>query len=246
MHRHTYEDGARLLTSQPALPDLTFEEALRVVPYMNLTLARRGALLFRAGGPGSQFLVMLLDGDAVVEGKLTGASDPIVLRTLVPGSLFGELGALDSIARSVMVKATSDTCLATLDYAALDQLTGTDPVLGCALLRAILAHVTRRLRNANTKIETLNEINQTLRKEWTAEMNNDRATIARLNELMKLERKIGLASSSRDRLDTLSPAARGPASRSPGDSSIPPGPAGSKAPSPGRGSRPARLPPTSR
>jgi CRP-like cAMP-binding protein len=206
MHRFTYEDGALLLISQPALPDLTLEQALRVVQYMKLTLARRDALLFRAGGPGSQFMVMLLDGDAVVEGKLTGANDAIVLRTLVPGSLFGELGALDSIARSVSVRATSDTCLATLDYPALNQITKEDPVLGCVVLRAILAHVTRRLRNANTKIETLNEINQTLRKEWDAEIKNDRATIARLNVLMKLERKIGLAPASHDRVDSLSPA----------------------------------------
>jgi CRP-like cAMP-binding protein len=206
MHRFTFEDGARLLMSQPALPDLKPDQALRVVQFMRLTLARRGAVLFRAGGPGSHFMVMLLDGDAVVEGQLSGASDPLVLRSLVPGSLFGELGAMDSIARSVTVRATSDTCLATLDYAALNQVTESDPVLGCALLRAILAHVTRRLRNANTKIETLNEINHTLRKEWQAEMNNDRATIARLNVLMKLEQKIGMLPASRDKIDSLSPA----------------------------------------
>ena len=192
MHRFTYADGARLLISQLALPDLTPAQALRVVPFMKLTLARRGAMLFRAGGPGSHFMVMLLDGDAVVEGQLTSANDAIVLRSLVPGSLFGELGALDSMARTVIVRATSDTCLATLDYEALTHLTETDPVLGCALLRAILAHVTRRLRTANTKIETLNEINQTLREEWAAEMNNDRATIARLSVLMKIEEKVGL------------------------------------------------------
>ena len=195
MHRHTFEDGARLLVSELALPDLTLDQALQVVPFMNLTLARRGAVLFRAGGPGSHFMVMLLDGDAVVEGQLTGASDSIVLRSLVPGSLFGELGALDSMARSVTVRATSDTCLATLTYPELTRVTKTDPVLGCALLRAILAHVTRRLRTANTKIETLNEINQTLRQEWTAEINNDRATIARLSVLMKLEQRVGLRSS---------------------------------------------------
>ena len=192
MHRYTYEDGARLLVSQLALPDLTPDQALRIVPFMKLTLARRGSVLFRAGGPGSQFMVMLLDGDAMVEGQLTGANDSIVLRSLVPGSLFGELGAMDSMARSVTVRATSDTCLATLGYPALTHITETDPVLGCALLRAILAHVTRRLRTANTKIETLNEINQTLRQEWTAEINNDRATIARLSVLMKLEQKVGM------------------------------------------------------
>jgi CRP-like cAMP-binding protein len=241
MHRHTYHDGARLLVSQPALPDLTFEEALRIVPHMSLTLARRDAVLFRAGGPGSQFMVMLLDGDAVVEGRPNGASDSFVLRTLVPGSLFGELGALDSIARSVAVRATSDTCLATLDYDALNKVTRDDPVLGCSLLRAILAHVTRRLRNANSKIETLNEINQTLREEWTAEMNNDRATIARLNVLMKLERKIGLTAPSRDKLDTLSPGAGGPASKSPGDSSALPNSGLTRVPPPGRRSRPGGL-----
>src|SRR5665647_619775 len=127
MHRYTYHDGARLLTSQLALPDLTQAQALRIVRYMKLTLARRDAVLFRAGGPGSHFMVMLLDGDAVVEGKLTSASDAIVLRSLVPGSLFGELGALDTIARSVTVRATSDTHLATLDYPALTRVTDADP-----------------------------------------------------------------------------------------------------------------------
>ena len=210
MHRYTFHDGARLLISPPALPDLTEGQALRVVQFMKLTLARRGAVLFRAGGPGSHFMVMLLDGDAVVEGQLSGVSEPLVLRSLVPGSLFGELGAMDSIGRFVTVRATSDTCLATLDYPALNKVTETDPVLGCALLRAILAHVTRRLRNANTKIETLNEINQTLRQEWQAEISNDRATIARLNVLMKLEQKIGMLPASKDKVDSLSPATREP------------------------------------
>jgi len=167
---------------------------------MKLTLARRGSVLFRAGGPGSQFMVMLLDGDAVVEGSLTAAggsdSDWIVLRTLVPGSLFGELGAMDSMARSVVVRATSETCLATLDDEAMAEIMQSDAVLGCSLLRALLAHVTRRLRTANNKIETMNEINQALRAEWHAEMQSDQATRARLSVLMKLERqaRVGLAS----------------------------------------------------
>jgi CRP-like cAMP-binding protein len=194
MQQHSYEDGARLLMSPLALPDLTPHQALRIVPFMTLTLAHRGSVLYRAGGPGSHFLVLLLEGDAVVEGQLTGVSAPIVLRTLVAGSMFGELGAMDSTARSVTVRATSDTCLATLDYPALDQLTGTDPILGCALLRATLAHSVRRLRTATTKIKTLNEINNTLKAQWSAEAKLDNATVARLGVLMKLERQAGLHS----------------------------------------------------
>jgi CRP-like cAMP-binding protein len=200
MQRYSYEDGARLLKSDLALPDLSLVDALKIVPFMKLTLARRGSVLFRAGGPGSHFMVMLLDGDAVVEGSLTAAggsdSDWIVLRTLVPGSLFGELGAMDSMARSVVVRATSETCLATLDDEAMAEIMQSDAVLGCSLLRALLAHVTRRLRTANNKIETMNEINQALRAEWHAEMQSDQATRARLSVLMKLERqaRVGLTS----------------------------------------------------
>jgi CRP-like cAMP-binding protein len=94
----------------------------------------------------------------------------------------------------VIVRATSDTCLATLDYPALEALTAADPKLGCVLLRAILAHTIRRLRNANTRIETLNEINRALQEEWTAEVKSDKANSAKLGVLMKLERQAGLRS----------------------------------------------------
>lgn len=189
---YSYEDGARLLTSALALPDLTHGQALRVVEYMALTLARRHTTLFRAGSPGSPFLVLVLDGDAVVEGRLTAASEPIILRTLTAGSLFGEMGAQDSMSRLITVRATTQTFLGTLHYPQLEELTAADPVLGCALLRATLAHVTRRLRTADTWIETLNQINRALQEEWTAEIKSDRATVARLNVLMNLERKTGL------------------------------------------------------
>ena len=190
MQRFSYEDGARLLVSDLALPELAPADALRIVPFMNLTLARAGSVLFRAGGPGRQYLVMLLDGDAVVEGqRLTGSDEWIVLRSLAPGSLFGEMGAMDSMARSLVVRATSDTCLATLDDAAMAQIIEGSPVLGCRLLQAIVGHLTRRLRSANHKIDALNEINQTLRAEWHAETKFDQATRARLSVLMKLERQ---------------------------------------------------------
>jgi CRP-like cAMP-binding protein len=148
--------------------------------------------LFRAGSPASPFLVLVLGGDAVVEGRLTGASEPIILRTLTAGSLFGEMGAQDTLSRLITVRATTEVCLATLHYPELEQIVSRDPALGCALLRSALAHVTRRLRCADTWIETLNQINRSLQEEWAAEIKTDHATIARLNVLMNLERKTGL------------------------------------------------------
>lgn len=187
MQQFSFIEGAKLLISDVALPELTPAQALRLVPRMKLTVARPESVLFRPGGPGNEFMIMLLEGDAVIEGQLTGADDWIVLRTLVPGSLFGELGAMDSMARAIAVRATSEVCLAILDDAALQQLTQEEPALAFTLLRALLAYVTRRLRNAHHKIEMLHEINLAQRGEWAAEAKSDQATRARLSVLMKLE-----------------------------------------------------------
>jgi CRP-like cAMP-binding protein len=192
MQRFTYTDAARLLISDVGLPELTPAQALRLAPLMKLTTAESGSVLFRPGGPGDEFMIMLLEGDAVIEGRLTGTDGWIVLRTLVPGSLFGEMGALDSMARAVAVRATSAVCLATLDDTALGQLTQNDPALAFVLLRSLLAYVTRRLRSAHHKIEMLHEINLAQRQELTSEMKSDEAARARLSVLMKLESNAGL------------------------------------------------------
>jgi CRP-like cAMP-binding protein len=192
VQQFSYTDAARLLISDVGLPELTPAQALRLVPRMHLTTARPESVLFRPGGPGTEFMIMLLEGDAVIEGQLTGTDDWIVLRTLVPGSLFGELGALDSMARAVAVRATSDVCLAILDDVALQQLTQEEPALAFTLLRALLAYVTRRLRSAHHKIEMLHEINLAQRGELTATAKSDEAIRARLSVLMKLESNGGL------------------------------------------------------
>jgi CRP-like cAMP-binding protein len=189
IQQFSYTDGAKLLISDLALPELTPAQALRIVPFMKLASAGPGSVLFRPGGPGNQFMVMLVAGDAVVEGQSAGASEWTVLRTLLPGSLFGELGATESMARAVVVRATSETCLASLDDDALAQITQKDPGLAFALLRGMLAHVTRRLRAANNKIETLSQINKALRDEWAAQSKSDRVAKARLDVMMKIKQE---------------------------------------------------------
>jgi CRP-like cAMP-binding protein len=186
------EDAAELLRSPLALPELSEAQAMRVVEQMKLTFARNEAVLFRAGNPGSPFLVLVLEGDAVVEGRLSAASDPIILRSLTSGSLYGEMGAADTATRFIEIRAMSDIYLATLDYESLRRVTAADPVLGCELLRAALAHVVRRLRTADTWIETLNQINRSLQEEWNSQLKSDRTLMARLNILMNIERKTGL------------------------------------------------------
>lgn len=186
------EDAAELLRSPLALPELSEGQAMRVVEQMKLTFAHNESVLFRAGNPGSPFMVLVLEGDAVVEGRLSAASEPIILRSLTGGSLYGEMGAPDTAARFIEIRAMSDIYLATLDYESLRRITAADPALGCDLLRASLAHVVRRLRTADTWIETLNQINRSLQEEWNSQLKSDRTLMARLNILMNIERKTGL------------------------------------------------------
>ena len=188
----SFDDGADLLTSPLALPDLSRPDALQVVHHMKLTLAKRNSVLFRAGGPRSPFMVMVMEGDAVVEGRLDLGQRTDRAAHADRGQPLRRDGRVRLDDAAHPVRGTSEVCLATLHYSALSRLTEADPVLGCALLRAALAHVTRRLRSADTWIETLNQINRSLQEEWSAEIKSDRATIARLNVLMKLERKTGL------------------------------------------------------
>lgn len=191
MAQCTSVEGAKLLLSEAALPELTPAQALRLVSFMRVTGARAGSILYRPGGPGNDFMIMLVDGDAVVETQLTGTTEWTVLRTLVPGSVFGEMGATDSMARNLVVRATSEVCVAGLDDRALDRITQNDPNLTFALLRAMLAHVTRRLRAAHHRVEALREINRTLRDEWNSHTQADHLTQARLRVLMRMEREAG-------------------------------------------------------
>jgi len=160
--RWSLEDVANLLTSKTALTELTMDQALYTVQYLTPRRVKAGHVLIREGTTNADFMLLVLQGEAIVENELTNAKDSIVLTVLGPGALVGEQGVLDGQPRSASVTAVTDMDLAVLDRAALSRLLTNRPDIGCSLLAAILTRVSERLRLTTQRLRTLTAINNSL------------------------------------------------------------------------------------
>lgn len=160
--RWSLEDVANLLTSKTALTELTMDQALYTVQFLTPRRVKAGHVLIREGSTNGDFMLLLLQGEAIVENEVTNASDSIVLTVLGAGSLVGELGVLDGQPRSASVTAVTDMDLAVMDRTALSRLLAERPDVGCSLLAAILTRVSERLRLTTQRLRTLTAINHSL------------------------------------------------------------------------------------
>lgn len=165
--RWTRADVAELLHSRTALTELTFDDALQVVRLLTPQRIKAGTTLIQEGVTSTGFMALVLQGEAIVENEVRGSNDSMVLTVLSTGSVFGELGVLDGKPRSASVTAVTDMDIAVLDRPGLARLIETLPSVACALLGAIMARVTERLRATNAKVKTLTAINRSLHEELT-------------------------------------------------------------------------------
>ena len=163
----TVEDAARLLTSQNALMELTLEEATEVVRLLAPINIAAETILIEEGVTNTGYMALVLEGEAVVLNAIEGTGDNVVLSTLGPGALFGELGILDGKPRSATVTAVTDMEIAVLDRVGLARLIDSMPGVACSLLSAIIVRVGERLRATNARVQELVAENKRL-KEATA------------------------------------------------------------------------------
>src|SRR5207245_9310769 len=96
--------GRRAAEAGGAMPRLskTFEELRRIGAEAEVS---RGSLLWRQGDAGDE-VVVLLEGlfDIVRESP---EGDPVVIRTVDAGAILGEMAAMDGLARSAAVRAST-------------------------------------------------------------------------------------------------------------------------------------------
>jgi CRP-like cAMP-binding protein len=166
--RWTREDVAQLLTSRTALTELKLEQALYTVQYLTPQRIKAGSVLIREGATNTGFMLLILQGEALVENELANAGDSMVLNVLGSGALVGEQGVLDGQPRSATVTAMTDLDVAILDREALSRLLTARPDVGCSLLAAILARVSERLRVTTQRLRTLTAINRSLHETMDA------------------------------------------------------------------------------
>ena len=116
-----------------------------------------GSALFLAGDPpGAVFAVL----DGTVEIRAGSDDGEVLLTTVGPGQLLGEIAALDGLPRSASAVAATDVDAATLPAGRFNELLEAQPALALRLLRAVATRlraatddrVTHRRGDAMTRV----------------------------------------------------------------------------------------------
>lgn len=146
-------DPKPLLRRIPAFADLADPVLDALIAALQPRAAPTGTVVCRQGDPGDT-LYLVLHGMLRVEFAEPGG-ETAVLGNIRPGEFLGEMALLDKSPRSATVTAASDCQLLVLDAAGLTALETRSPAASVALLYAITATVTRRIRQVQAHLDEL-------------------------------------------------------------------------------------------
>ena len=158
--------AAQLLTAPTALMQLSLAEAMVVLRYMRPAHIPAGTQFIREGDQqNTDFMVLVLEGDVTVEGIVVSSVAPMTLTVLGPGSLHGELGLLDGMARSATCTASSDLSCMMMRREGMLQLLKDDAPVGAKLAMAIAMRIGDRLRDNTAKLKKFVYLTKALQQE---------------------------------------------------------------------------------
>ena len=167
------EVAARLLITPSALEELTYDDAMLVVEYMQPRRIADGTVLMREGEDvHNDFMLLVLDGEVSVASEVNGVEEDIVVSVWGAGALIGEMGLLDGTPRSATCVADGEVVAAILTRPNMLALMREEPRVAARLLLAITKRLSDRVRDTNRKVKALAQINRTLRQELNVVMNN--------------------------------------------------------------------------
>ena len=128
------EETAALLAASSLLADLEPEALLQLAADAHQRIFPQGHFLFRQGEAGDA-LFAILSGRVRAVGAEEGGSD-LVVATLGPPDVFGELALIDGGPRAVSVVALESIRVLTLHRVPLLDLMGRDPAVAQTLLHS--------------------------------------------------------------------------------------------------------------
>lgn len=174
------EKAAQLLITPTAFADLSPSEARSVVGGMALKRVKSGTVLIKEGEvTHTDFMLLILEGEVLVDNEVTALDDSMVMSVIGPGSLIGEMGVLDAAPRSASCTATTDLMVAVLSRTALLALIKESPAVSARLMLAISKRLSDRLRESNRKIKMLSGLSRALQQELDAAYNTGGARVRR-------------------------------------------------------------------
>lgn len=129
--------------------DLKMKEIEALSAYMHCYGAERGVSLLNEEDQGD-FLLIILSGSAVVSRRAQAGAK--ILATVGPGASLGEMSMIDGEPRFASCVTARPTDFAVLSRHDLNQILVGMPRLGNKFLLILLQLMTRRLREAQTKL----------------------------------------------------------------------------------------------
>jgi CRP-like cAMP-binding protein len=160
------EKAAQLLITPTALADLSASDARVVVGFMKPKRFALGTVFIKEGeATHTDFMMLILDGEVLVQNEVASANDSMVMSIIGPGSMIGEMGVLDGAPRSATCTATTDLSVALLSREALLKIINDDAPVAARLMLAISKRLSDRLREANRKIRSLGGLSRALQQE---------------------------------------------------------------------------------
>ena len=162
----TQARAAELLAAPSALVQLSLAEARVVVGYMRPRHIPAGTMFIREGDDhNTGFMVLVLEGDVVVESIVVSRVSPITLTVLGPGSLHGDLGLIDGLPRSASCTASTEINCAVLTRESLLQLLKDKPGIAAKLMMAIAVRMGERSRDNNDKLKKYVQLTKAMQQE---------------------------------------------------------------------------------
>ncbi|MBA4195830.1 MAG: cyclic nucleotide-binding domain-containing protein [Hydrogenophaga sp.] len=160
--------AAGLLRSPSALAQLSEDDAVTVLAYMQLRRFGRGESIVREGDDASGqngFMALVVEGEVTVESQLMHRAQPLTVNVLGPGEVLGEMALLDGDARSASCNASTDGVLAVLRRESLQSLMEEEPVTAARLLAAVGYRLSLRLRDLEAKYKVYDSLVASLQAE---------------------------------------------------------------------------------
>lgn len=158
--------AAELLAAPAGPLGLAADEADVVVRYMHPARFSKGTTFIREGDAGTTgFLLLVVEGEVVVESIVVSRRTPVTLRVLGPGTMHGDVGLIDGLPRSASCTADSQLEGAILTRDALHRMMQRHPRVCCKLLAAIATGMGARLRDSTATLKRYVQLTRTMQQE---------------------------------------------------------------------------------
>ncbi len=144
------DELCNLVAATPAFRDLSWNDIVTLVRFMDAYRIPAGQAVFAEGEPGD-YLALVLAGRMEIL-KVDEHEHTKVLARLGPGKTLGEMAMIDGERRSATGKAAEDTLIAVLSRARFENLIAQHAGLGVRLLIRIARILSQRLRLASGQL----------------------------------------------------------------------------------------------